>query len=366
MTKILLIEDMHDLRDDVLEILKIEGYDVLGAENGIVGLDIAQAEQPDLIVCDITMPELDGYGVLRRIRKMPDVATTPFIFLTARTQRDSRRHGMVLGADDYITKPFEMDELLISIQTQLRRRRELNDAASAHLDALRSNIMTALPHEFRTPLNSVIGFSEMLMMEAQHLKADQVIDWSTRINESGRQLLELVEDYLYYVRLQAADFSPEHLQEFQTAALDSVHFVVQSQAMRIADIVNRPDDLELDVPDISSAIRVQHTDIIKIISELVENAFKFSEKGDIVRVSTKICDGMYEVCIKDSGRGLSRDQIKHIGPYVQFERGFFEQQGIGFGLTLVKRLMELYGGRIEIQPGNPGLIVKVSFVIHEN
>ena len=361
MTKILVIEDMRDLREDVLEILRIENYEVFGADNGVAGLELAIREAPDLIVCDITMPGMDGYEVLQHIRKNREVATTPFIFLTARTERESRRHGMVLGADDYITKPFEMDELLTSISSQLRRRQELNDAANEHLEMLRTSIMTALPHELRTPLNTVIGFSEMLMMEAIHLKADQVIDWSSKVNEAGRRLHALVENYLYYVRLQMAPFQPEVMREFETAALSSPGYIIEEQATRMADRAGRVDDLVLDISESHLQIQVRYEDMVKITNELVDNAFKFSEDGTAVKVEAGLCEDHFELTVSDEGRGLTPAQIKQIGPYVQFERNFFEQQGIGFGLSLVRDLCRLYGGNTVIEAAEPGLRVTAMF-----
>src|SRR5690349_18566274 len=110
-TKVLVIEDSADLRDDLIEMLTLDGYETKGAENGRVGVQVAQQIMPDLIVCDIMMPEMDGYDVLMALRRDPETAGIPFIFLTARTEHIDRRQGMVLGADDYLTKPFDVQEL---------------------------------------------------------------------------------------------------------------------------------------------------------------------------------------------------------------------------------------------------------------
>jgi CRP-like cAMP-binding protein len=121
MKKILLIEDNAEIRDNTSEILALASYEVLSAANGKIGVDIAQREKPDLIVCDIMMPELDGYGVLHILSKKPETANIPFIFLTAKTEKSDIRKGMALGADDYLTKPFDDTELLNTIETRLRK-----------------------------------------------------------------------------------------------------------------------------------------------------------------------------------------------------------------------------------------------------
>jgi CRP-like cAMP-binding protein/CheY-like chemotaxis protein len=118
---ILVIDDNNDLRENTAEILDLAGYKTLTAENGKRGVEVAAKEKPDVIVCDIMMPELDGYGVLHLLRKNPGTQNIPFIFLTAKTERSDFRKGMEMGADDYVTKPFEDIELLNAIEVRLKK-----------------------------------------------------------------------------------------------------------------------------------------------------------------------------------------------------------------------------------------------------
>jgi len=131
MKKILLIEDNADIRDNTGEILVLAGYEVITAENGKAGVHKAQEQTPDLIICDIMMPELDGYGVLHILSKSPATARIPFIFLTAKTEKADIRKGMELGADDYLTKPFSDSELLNAINVRLKKN-ELRSADYSH------------------------------------------------------------------------------------------------------------------------------------------------------------------------------------------------------------------------------------------
>ncbi len=121
MKQILIIEDNPEIRDNTQEILSLAGYNVLTAQNGKIGVEIALKEKTDLILCDIMMPELDGYGVLHILSKKPETAGIPFIFLTAKTEKTDVRKGMELGADDYLTKPFGDTELLNAVETRLRK-----------------------------------------------------------------------------------------------------------------------------------------------------------------------------------------------------------------------------------------------------
>ncbi|RMH72745.1 MAG: hybrid sensor histidine kinase/response regulator, partial [Gemmatimonadetes bacterium] len=125
MTQILIVEDEQSLREGVAEVLELEGYTVLSAENGQMALDLLNQHQPDLIVCDIMMPELDGYEFLTRVRQNPRLNTVPFIFLTAKVSHDDQRHGMNLGADDYLTKPFDPDELISAVEARLERHQSM-------------------------------------------------------------------------------------------------------------------------------------------------------------------------------------------------------------------------------------------------
>ena len=128
MKTILLIEDNLDIRENTAEILELAGYVVHTAENGKIGVEKALETRPDLVICDIMMPVLDGYGVLHIFSKNPDLTGIPFIFLTAKTERVDFRKGMELGADDYLTKPFDESELLTAVEVRLRRFQQMRPA----------------------------------------------------------------------------------------------------------------------------------------------------------------------------------------------------------------------------------------------
>ncbi|MFN0216941.1 MAG: response regulator [Saprospiraceae bacterium] len=136
MKKILIIEDNADVRENLAEILQLSGYEALVAENGKIGTAKAQAELPDLILCDIMMPELDGYGVLHILSHQAATADIPFIFLTAKAEKEDFRRGMSLGADDYITKPFDDIVLLQTIEKRLKKSSRLRTASESSINSL--------------------------------------------------------------------------------------------------------------------------------------------------------------------------------------------------------------------------------------
>ena len=133
---ILIIEDNTDIRESTAEILMLANYDVLTAQNGKIGVELAVNNKPHLIICDIMMPELDGYGVLYMLSKNPETAIIPFIFLTAKTERVDMRKGMEMGADDYLTKPFDDIELLSAIESRLKKQQNKKEYFSKGLQKL--------------------------------------------------------------------------------------------------------------------------------------------------------------------------------------------------------------------------------------
>ena len=144
MKKILLIEDNDDVRDNTAEILELSNYEVIVAENGKTGVEKALEHLPDLIICDIMMPVLDGYGVLHAVHKNDPIKNTPFIFLTAKTERGDFRKGMELGADDYITKPFSGTELLNAVDSRLKKVELLKQELSPDMEGLQYLMQTSI------------------------------------------------------------------------------------------------------------------------------------------------------------------------------------------------------------------------------
>ncbi|WP_449436827.1 response regulator [Pedobacter steynii] len=133
MKTVLIIEDNADIRESCSEILELSGYKVFAAENGKTGIELASQHKPDVILCDIMMPELDGFGVLFLLSKNPATSEIPFIFLTARTERVDFRKAMEMGADDYLTKPFNDLELLHAIETRINKSQRQKDSSVATL-----------------------------------------------------------------------------------------------------------------------------------------------------------------------------------------------------------------------------------------
>ncbi|MEQ8973860.1 MAG: response regulator [Coleofasciculus sp. C1-SOL-03] len=243
MAKILVIEDELSVRDNILELLEANNFQVTESDNGLAGIQLATQQLPDLIVCDVMMPELDGYEVLTALRSNPATQTIPFIFLTAKASRDDWRQGMELGSDDYLTKPFTAKELLSAIATRLSKQMAIQQQSEAKLDELRSNITSALPRELQTPLNSIVGTSQTLL--ADYIEAAPVRSMIEDIQASGQQLSRSIQNFLLYAELELAETSSERRRTFQTYQTRFSSAIISTQAIAKAREFNRESDLLL-------------------------------------------------------------------------------------------------------------------------
>lgn len=346
MAKILVIDDENTLRHTISTILKFAGYEVLDAADGNAGVRLANEHMPDLIVSDIVMPGLDGYGLLSTLRENAETAAIPVIFVTALAERQAMRQGMELGADDYLVKPFAPTDLLNTVKTRLQRQAVLAEKHDTNLRVLRKNIIYALPHEMRTPLHLILGFAQILEMHHHKASSEDILQATSAIIKAGHRLEHLIENYLVYAQMELIATDPEETRALRNHLVADSASIIHSAAAESAAAHNRQDDLTLDVQNVP--MRIAHESLTKLIAEVVDNAFKFSKPGTLVQITGQCVDGHYLLDVCDKGRGMSAEQIKNVGAYMQFERAFYEQQGLGLGLAVVRRLVELHGGQLEI------------------
>ena len=342
MTTILVIEDNEDIRENVEEILTLSDYKVLTAANGKEGVEAATSKKPDLIICDIMMPGIDGYGVLHVLHKDPATQDIPFIFLTSKSERSDFRAAMEMGADDYITKPYTREELLSAIDTRLKRSMEIELQKEQELNELRDNIMHHLPHELRTPLNGMIGYGQLLMDYPQSYTHEELAGVGKNIYDSSMRLYRLIQNYLIYAQLELKKKGSAEVVKLKT--LDKI---CKSVAEEIAFNYSRLTDLKFTREE--GGVFSGNSEFLKITEELTDNAFKFSLPGDEVTVACSMEEGTFHLTVTDKGRGISSNDISRIGAYMQFDREYYEQQGSGLGLVITKKIVELYDGKLMIK-----------------
>ena len=347
MRTILLIEDDPDVRDNMQDLLMAEDYLVIATANGREGLKQAHLRQPDLIICDVMMPDVDGYAVLHALHTEPDTMTIPFVFVTAKASRADQRAGMDLGADDYLVKPFTSEELLQTVRTRLERSQAQSHWYQQRIERLRSNLSRTLPHEFRTPLSCILGYSEFLLEICDTVEPEELRSMLEEIQASGQRLERLVENYYLYAQLEISATDPVWRSSMISQGLSHPNQIVAQVAAAVAENHQRAADLQVNLAE--GIARIQDVYLEKMIEALVDNAFKFSESGTPVRVEGLKEEDFYVLEVADQGRGMAEEQLRQIGAFVQFDRDQYEQQGLGLGLSIARRLAELHQGTLHLE-----------------
>ena len=349
MKKILVIDDEEWLREMVQLALRQRGYEVVEAENGAVGIEKARKELPDLVLCDVNMERVDGYLTLSSLRSEPTTAAIPFILMTGLADNAGMRHGMELGADDYLPKPFTLDALYAAVEARLKKAQTVREEAERKLASLRDSISMALPHELRTPLNGILAYGEILTADSASLQPEEIAEMGQVIYQSGKRLERLVENFLIYAQIELLSADPQKVHSLRGKPTEHPAAIVEEHARKQAAEAGRGSDLRLQVDDTPVPMSPEY--LSKVVDELVQNAFKFSNANQVVNVELSETPKDVVLLIGDHGRGFSTEYITKVGAYMQFDRKMHEQQGLGLGLSIAKRLTELHGGTLTIQSG---------------
>ena len=342
MSKILIIEDDKPILESIEDYLQEEGYECLTATRGTEGINIAKKELPDIILCDIKMPGLSGHQVLKELRGNTRTSSIPFIFLSALVDQQDLRTGMVLGADDYITKPFQPEDLLGSIETRLEKYAILRK----RMEDIKDSISLSLPHELQTPLVTIMGYADMLTDKFSDNSDSEALEFSKAILEAGLRLNRLIKNFIFYEKLKQLS-TDKKLIDQKKGNSNITPDLIHKSANKVAERYERKIDLLINAKQ--AKVNLPEDYFSTLFEELLDNAFKFSERGTEVSVKSKLNEKFYELTITDEGRGMTKEQISAIGAYLQFERDKYEQQGLGLGLTISMKIAELFGGELNIK-----------------
>jgi signal transduction histidine kinase len=360
MKKILVIDDEEWLREMIYLALKQKGFEVIEAVNGADGIEKARKELPDLILCDVNMEKVDGYLCLSSLRTEAPTAAIPFILMTGLADNAGMRHGMELGADDYLPKPFTTDALYAAVDARLKKAQTIHDEAERKLAHLRDNISLMLPHELRTPLNGILAYGEILAADADKLQPSEIAEMGHVVHQSGKRLERLIENFLIYSQLEVLAADPKNVNALRLGRTEHPLALIEKHATAQAALVDRSQDLACELADVPLPMSGEY--LSKVVDELTQNAFKFSDPGSAVRLTLSEAFNAITFSISDQGRGFSAEQITRVGAYMQFDRTMQEQQGLGLGLVIAKRLVALHGGTLSIVSSpNAGAVIAAKF-----
>lgn len=341
MNKILVVEDEKEIRENIVEILEIDDYEVHEAANTLAALEIFNTINPDLIISDIMMPGLDGMQLLDEIqnRSSHDI---PFIFLTAKSSREDVRQAMNKGANDYITKPFTSEELLSAVEAKIAKQKQVDD----RIKNLVTNITNYVPHELRTPLVSILGYSDIIMDSDEQLSREEILDIVETIKRSGERLSKRIEKFLLYS--EVVTIHDELSKEKYARQITNINStdLIEKVKSKLESVCS---ENELIVDMAETTLKISEYFLKIVLTELLENACKFSEFGSNIEIIGRKDKDYYNLSVKDYGRGMTSNEIKSINAFVQFDRTKYQQIGNGLGLIIVKKIIEIVNGEFFIE-----------------
>ena len=344
--RVLVVEDDTHLLTGIRDILELEKYSVLTAANGRDGLTVLKADPanpPDVIVSDVMMPHMDGFEFLEEVRKEDRWIHVPFIFLTAKGEKTDRYKGTMLGADQYLTKPFDAEDLLVAVRASLMRHREIARVTEEEIKDNKQKILTILNHEFRTPLTLVVAYAEMLKeYDPASTSPDEVMTFLQGVSSGSDRLRRLIENFICVVELDSGEAAKTI--EWRKRPVADMSFLTDD-ALRQVDNATRPRkfvvNIQDDMPD--PELDVQYMTIV--LRELLDNAAKFSKNGNTITVDISSDNDQLLIKVIDTGRGISAGELENIWkPFYQIDREQYEDQGSGSGLAIVQGVVELHGG----------------------
>lgn len=333
MKKILIIEDEIELLDGISEILQFEGFDVVQANNGLDGIELAINSNPDLILSDIMMPGIDGFEVLKRLRKHSKTVKTPIILITALSERVNIRIGMELGANDYLIKPFTREDLLRMISGQVETRTDENKTKS--IKEKDEKLDYNLSYDFRTPLNVILGFGNLLMNDPEEYPKEVLMQMGESIYSEGINLFGTIKKYLVLIDLEI------NKAPCQVSKVERIDNHIKELITAVALKYNRVNDLNLSLEMSHGHIKIEWFDIV--ISELAKNALQYSQQGKNIKFESKINNELIEFSITDEGIGYSEESIDEINRFESFIINSIQKQEI-FGILLCKRIILSHKG----------------------
>lgn len=344
--KILIIEDEKEIRENISKIFELSEYIVYSADNGKTGLLNAKQNNPDIIICDVMMPEMDGITFLNMLHNDPEMSSIPVIFLTASKSESDIKEGLKYGADIFINKPFDIDDLISAVENRIQKRRQNIKIYEEKINILQSNLSKSLPHEIRTPMNAILGYSDFLIKNYKILDEFDRLDIYKEINNSGKRLQRILDNFLTFANLNNLLNSKDEVIKYRAMQIDNIDLSIEEIVKFKLYEFGRLDDLEIQL--VEGNVVINEIFLSKLLEELIDNCIKFSDTGDKISVTSWISDGIYNIIIYDEGIGLTDNQLKMIDAYIQFDRNTLEQQGTGLGLAIVKRIIDLFDGDISI------------------
>ena len=337
--KLLLIDDNPLVLDVLKNLFTSEKYDVQTSLNGEEALQVLSHEPVDLIVCDVMMPQMDGYELQSYISSNPDYSNIPFVFLSALGDNKHRTKGYNAGADAYLVKPFDPEELLAVVSGKIEKSKKLNQSFEEKLFSYQEDVIRKISHEFRTPLVAVKTGSELLLNNFDKLENSKAKKIVGSIWKGGQRLHKLVNDFLLMQQIRSGLQSKYYNKN--AANFDIQELLEKSLGLKILELKKAGFEVDFINTAVGRA-RVLPTHFQIIIDHILSNAEKFSKENKKINISAISNQEFIILKFRDYGVGFKvTEEVLAQDAFKQLDREKNEQQGIGLGLTIIKDLSQI-------------------------
>jgi signal transduction histidine kinase len=338
--RVLLADDNADMRTHIRRLLEPR-FDVTALSDGAAALQAALAEPPDLVLTDVMMPQLDGFGLLAALREDDRTRTIPVIMLSARTGEEASIEGIGAGADDYLVKPFSARELIARVSGCIALAQSRQEAAQAiEASRIKSEFVANMSHELRTPLNGVVGMTNLLRDTS--LDPTQC-EYADALATSSEALLLVINDILDFSKIEAGQLELDSTDfELRGAVEEACSMHAEQARAKGLEISHRVD------ADVPMTVNGDRGRLLQILLNLLSNAVKFTASGEVtVRVSRDNGE-VVRFQVSDTGIGIDKDQAAHLfEAFVQADQSMTRRYGgTGLGLTISRELAQRMGGEI--------------------
>jgi signal transduction histidine kinase len=343
--RILLVDDEPNLRLALTDMLELSGYDVVAVADGEAALQALATQTFDVIIADIMMPRLDGWELVRQVRADTRLHDVVFIFLTARGQRDDERQGRDLGADDYLAKPFEPEDLLARIRSRLRRRSETLSRYQDEISRLqernriKDEFVALTTHELARPLSSIRGFADLLLSRSSDDPTQR--SFLELIRNESVGMAGLADDLMILAAMdrgQELDREPVDIAELLREVLAPFHRPPMTHRFQLLAVEGQP------------LVAVDASLLKRAFANLIGNAAKYAPQRTPIRIHARRQGDWLVVAVADEGMGIAAEHLADLGkPFFRVKREATNGiPGTGLGLALTYRIIAAHGGHLAV------------------
>lgn len=367
-SKILIVDDVSQNLQVIGTLLKSKGFHVALANNGNKALAIAQSRNPDLILLDIQMPEMDGFKVCELLKNSDETKEIPVIFLTALNNKNDILKGFEAGGVDYITKPFNQQELIARIINHLELRHSKVIIENQNRDLVKSNLdkdkfLSIIAHDLKSPFSGLLGISEVIANHFDELTPEDLKEYTTSLYESLKSQYKFLEELLEWGRYQRGTI------QFNPRSFNIIVDISDSIGLLRSNADTKHISVGIDVDEDLLAYYDSNM-VYTILRNLVSNAIKFTPTQGLINISAKPLNNdnnFIVVSVADSGVGMTEEEMGRLFRIdsVFTKLGTNNEKGTGLGLILCKEFAERHGGTIWVE-SNPGQGSKFSFTLPAN